>query len=65
MAGKRYYSFKMGNVRFFVLDSNYMDPAQLAWLEPELKGSGSDWEIAYFHHPLYSSGMLGPRPTCA
>ena len=61
MAGKRYYSFKKGNVRFFVLDSNYMDPAQLAWLEPELKNSGSDWKIAYFHHPLYSSGMHGSQ----
>ncbi|HSA94148.1 MAG TPA: metallophosphoesterase [Terriglobales bacterium] len=56
MNGKRYYTFKKGNVRFFALDSNYMDPEQLAWLERELKGSGSDWKIAYFHHPLYSSG---------
>jgi predicted phosphodiesterase len=61
MAGKRYYSFKKGNVRFFALDSNYMDRAQLAWLEPELKNSGSDWKIAYFHHPLYSSGMHGSQ----
>jgi predicted phosphodiesterase len=61
MAGKRYYSFKKGNVRFFALDSNYMDPAQLAWLDQELKNSGSDWKIAYFHHPLYSSGMHGSQ----
>lgn len=61
MSGKRYYSFKKGNVRFFALDSNYMDPAQLAWLEPELKNSGSDWKIAYFHHPLYSSGLHGSQ----
>ena len=61
MGGQRYYSFKKGNVRFFALDSNYMDRAQLAWLEPELKNSGSDWKIAYFHHPLYSSGMHGSQ----
>lgn len=61
MAGKRYYSFKKGNVRFFALDSNYMDPVQLAWIEQELKGSGSDWKIAYFHHPLYSSGRHGSQ----
>ena len=62
MAGKRYHTFKKGdNVRFFVLDSNYMDPVQLAWLEQELKASGSDWKIAYFHHPLYSSGMHGSQ----
>ena len=61
MGGKRYYSFKKGNVRFFALDSNYMDRVQLAWLEAELKNSGSDWKIAYFHHPLYSSGMHGSQ----
>jgi len=26
------------------------------WLEKELASSGSDWKIAFFHHPLYSSG---------
>jgi hypothetical protein len=57
MGGQRYYTFKKGNARFFSLDSNYMDPVQIAWLEKELKASGSDWKIPYFHHPLYSSGM--------
>jgi len=38
MNGQQYYSFKKGNVQFFVLDSNYMDPKQLAWLEKELGG---------------------------
>jgi len=26
------------------------------WLRRELEGSGARWKIAYFHHPLYSSG---------
>jgi hypothetical protein len=57
MNGERYYSFKpKGNVRIFALDSNYVDQAQLAWLEKELKTSGSDWKIVFFHHPIYSSG---------
>jgi 3',5'-cyclic AMP phosphodiesterase CpdA len=56
MNGQQYYAYKKGNVRFFALDSNYMDPQQLAWLEKELQNSGSDWKICYFHHPLYSSG---------
>jgi predicted phosphodiesterase len=57
MNGANYYAFKKGNVRFFVLDSNYMDPKQLAWLEKQLQDAGnSDWKICYFHHPLYSSG---------
>jgi 3',5'-cyclic AMP phosphodiesterase CpdA len=39
-----------------VLESTYMDPDQLKWLEQELKGSREKWKIVYFHHPLYSSG---------
>lgn len=61
MGGKQYYTFKKGNVRFFALDSNYMDPVQVAWLENELKNSGSDWKIPFFHHPLYASGMHGSQ----
>jgi hypothetical protein len=61
MGGERYYTFKKGNARFFALDSNYMDPVQLAWLEKELQASGSDWKIPFFHHPLYSSGMHGSQ----
>lgn len=56
MGGERYYSFKKGPVRFFVLDSNYMDRAQLDWFEREVSQSDDRWKIAYFHHPLYSSG---------
>ena len=64
MNGERFYTFKapkpgldaLGGVRFFALDSNYMSPEQVAWLEKELKASGSDWKIPFFHHPLYSSG---------
>ena len=66
MGGQRYYTFRASNggsgkivsggVRFFALDSNYLDAPQLAWVEKELSSSGSDWKIAFFHHPLYSSG---------
>jgi hypothetical protein len=58
MDGKRYYTFKKGNpgVRFFALDSNYMSRDQVEWLEKELANSDSAWKIAFFHHPLYSSG---------
>ena len=61
MGGKKYYTFKpaKASVRFFALDSNYMDKDQLAWLEKELAASQSDWKIMFFHHPLYSSGMHG------
>jgi hypothetical protein len=58
MNGERYYSFKpeRASVRFFALDSNYVDAKQLEWLDRELATSGSDWKICFFHHPLYSSG---------
>ena len=57
MDGRKYYSFKPKNgVRFFAIDSNYVDDKQLDWLGKELTASGSDWKIAFFHHPLYSSG---------
>ncbi len=58
MDGKLYYTFKAPkqSVRFFALDSTYADPEQSAWLEKELQSSREDWNIPYFHHPLYSSG---------
>ena len=57
MEGRKYYSFRPKlNVRFFAIDSNYIDSKQLEWLDKELAASGSDWKIAFFHHPLYSSG---------
>ena len=56
MDGERYYTFVNKNVRFFVLDSDYLDPKQLAWLDGALKSSSDEWKICYFHHPLYSNG---------
>jgi predicted phosphodiesterase len=66
MGGRRYYTFRRNEqrlagltgagVRFFVLDSRSFDSDQLAWLDKELRNSGTDWKICYFHHPLYTSG---------
>jgi predicted phosphodiesterase len=58
MEGKRFYTFKPahGSVRFFALDSTYMQDEQIKWLQKELPASDSEWKIAFFHHPLYSSG---------
>src|SRR3954465_4550558 len=74
MNGERYYAFSKKNVRFFVLDTDYMDPKQLQWLDTELKNARDDRKIVYFHHPLYSSAgrhrsgvpppaRLGGRPA--
>ena len=58
MDGRTYYTFKAPkeDVRFFALETDYLEPKQLAWLEKELAGSKEAWKIPYFHHPLYSSG---------
>ena len=57
MDGKLYYTFSpKTDVRFFFLESTYPEPEQIKWAEGELKSSNSDWKIAVFHHPLYSSG---------
>jgi hypothetical protein len=55
MNGKEYYRFKKGNIAFYSLNSNYMDKKQVQWLEDELSKDTSDWKIAFFHHPPYSS----------
>jgi hypothetical protein len=65
MGGERFYAFRADGtdvgpsvgkgVRFYALDSNYMDKAQLDWLEKQLAAGGDDWKICYFHHPIYSS----------
>jgi hypothetical protein len=56
MNGEEFYRFKKGNVAFYSLNSNYMDKRQLKWLEDELAKDTSEWKIAFFHHPPYSSG---------
>jgi Calcineurin-like phosphoesterase len=66
MGGERYYTFRRREgrlagltgaaARFFALDSRSLDPTQIEWLRAELSASGSNWKIAYFHHPLYTSG---------
>src|SRR4029078_3801720 len=70
MDGNLYYSSKAPNesVRFFMLDSTYPVPDQIAWLEKELAGSKENWKIAVFHHPIYSSGGppgSDPKPAGA
>ena len=69
MGGRRYYTFRKSErrvaglvgagARFFVLDSRSLDPEQLEWLREQLAESGTNWKIAYFHHPLYTSARYG------
>lgn len=56
MGGERFYTFVQQHVRFVVLDTNLMDPKQLAWAEQTLREAPEAWKIVCFHHPLYSDG---------
>jgi hypothetical protein len=65
MGGNRYYTFVPPvdpitrwdtRVRFFALDSTYLDRAQTQWLTKETTESRAEWKIAFLHHPLYTSG---------
>ena len=57
MDGNLYYTFNPSpDVRFFMLETTYPTPEQFEWLEKELKASSSNWKIAVFHQPMYSSG---------
>jgi predicted phosphodiesterase len=63
MNGHRYYTLTRSNglAQFFALDTTTLsggrqDHDQLRWLERELAASSATWKLAYFHHPLYSSG---------
>jgi hypothetical protein len=56
MNGEEYYHFTKGDVSFYSLNSNYMDERQLKWMESEFAKDQNHWRIAFFHHPLYSSG---------
>jgi hypothetical protein len=57
MGGTLFYTFNPGpDVRFFMLEATYPTPEQFEWLEKELKASNSNWKIAVFHQPIYSSG---------
>lgn len=56
MDGQEYYRFTKGNVSFYALNSNYMDKKQIDWLNDKLASDTSEWKVAYFHHPPYSSG---------
>jgi len=62
---ERYYDFVKGPVHFFVIDSdtNEIDgidsgSVQAQWLKNSLAESSSRFNIIYFHHPPYCSGLI-------
>ena len=64
-AGPGYYAFSLAGWRIISLDSNLAGAAkahQMTWLERELADNPAPCTLAYWHHPLYSSGGH-PRNT--
>jgi len=63
MTGEYYTFSPTPDIQVFALDSSFMTPTQLTWLEEQLKESSSVWKIAVFHHSLYSSGLVIAETT--
>jgi 3',5'-cyclic AMP phosphodiesterase CpdA len=58
-SGRGYYSFELGAWHAVALNSNVdagAGSAQVAWLRNDLAASQARCTIAYWHHPLFSSG---------
>jgi len=64
-AGRGYYSVELGGWHIVSLDSNLAPAAhaaQLAWLRADLAAHPTHCTLAFWHHPLYSSGGHGSVP---
>ena len=62
----RYYDYVRGDVHLFALNSDPAEPdgitatsVQAQWLKAALAASTSRWNVVYFHHAPYSSGLHG------
>jgi len=65
---KGYYSWDLGNWHFVALNSNCSKAGgcsagspQESWLRQDLAAHPTACTLAYWHHPLYSSGAIGGR----
>ena len=66
--GQGYYSFRSGDWLVLSLNSNLPVGAatvQGQWIRSELTANTSRCTLAYFHHPLYSSGPNGDNARLA
>ena len=57
-----YYSFNLGAWHIVSLDSNLNTSrmqSQIQWLRNDLEQNKGECTLAFFHHPLYSSGQNG------
>ena len=65
-SGLGYYQYRSGSWQVYSLNSNLgaaRGTAQTQWLRSELATQPSFCSVAYFHHPLGSSGPHGGEPV--
>jgi acid phosphatase type 7 len=65
-SGLGYYSFELGDWHVIALNSNInVGPGstQAAWLRTDLAASRARCTLAYWHHPLFTSGSNGDTPA--
>jgi Calcineurin-like phosphoesterase len=61
-AGRGYYSYDLGAWHVLSLNSNISSQVgspQYQWVRDDLAASGMRCSLAYWHHPLFSSGFYG------
>jgi hypothetical protein len=67
-AGRGYYSYDLGTWHVIALNSNIAaDPSseQMRWLRADLAANRRTCTVAYWHHPVFSSGFHGNNPYMA
>ncbi len=57
-----YYAYDAGSWRVYSLNSETMGSAQVNWLTADLAANPRACVLAYWHHPVYSSGQHGNIP---
>src|SRR5262245_16736727 len=69
-SGQGYYQFDLGAWHIISLNSNYRDGVavdagspQGVWLQGDLATHPSKCTLAFWHHPLFSSGQNGDNPA--
>ncbi len=63
-----YYSFDLGSWHLISLNSNVeagAGSAQFVWLQADLAASEAPCTLAYWHHPVFTSGPHGNNPHMA
>jgi hypothetical protein len=67
-AGRGYYSYNLGAWHAISLNSNVAADAasaQMQWLRADLAASSTKCAVAYWHHPVFSSGDHGNNSKMA